>query len=124
MAEKGRVKVGIIGSRFEADIHAESFKIMPDEAEVVAVASPTPGNAAALARTLSGDSHNSLGRDMLGVVLKEPIGVAAILCPWNFPFLIVSRKLPVRRAPGRPAVGKPVGNAPLATPPPCRPLPE
>ena len=45
MTVKGRVKVGIIGSRFEADIHAESFRILPDEAEVVAVASPTPGNA-------------------------------------------------------------------------------
>jgi myo-inositol 2-dehydrogenase / D-chiro-inositol 1-dehydrogenase len=45
----GKVKVGIIGSRFEADIHAASFKISPEEAEVVAVASPTPGNAAALA---------------------------------------------------------------------------
>jgi predicted dehydrogenase len=45
MSEKGRVKVGIIGSGFEADIHADSFRIMPDEAEVVAVASPTPGNA-------------------------------------------------------------------------------
>ncbi len=50
MPEKGRVKVGIIGSRFEADIHAESFRIMPDEAEVVAVASPTPGNAERLAK--------------------------------------------------------------------------
>ena len=30
--------------------------------------------AAALARTLHGDSHNSLGSDMLAVVLKEPIG--------------------------------------------------
>ncbi|MBN9070289.1 MAG: Gfo/Idh/MocA family oxidoreductase [Rhizobiales bacterium] len=47
---KGKVKVGIIGSRFEADIHAESFKILPDEAEVVAIASPTPGNAAAMAK--------------------------------------------------------------------------
>jgi predicted dehydrogenase len=46
----GRVKVGIIGSQFEADIHAESFRIMPDEAEVVAVASPTPGHAEMLAR--------------------------------------------------------------------------
>ncbi|MCP4384750.1 MAG: Gfo/Idh/MocA family oxidoreductase [Hyphomicrobiales bacterium] len=46
---QGKVKVGIIGSRFEADIHAESFKILPDAADVVAVASPTPGNAAALA---------------------------------------------------------------------------
>ena len=50
MAGKDRVKVGIIGSGFEADIHAESFRIMPDEAEVVAVASPTPGNAEKLAR--------------------------------------------------------------------------
>ncbi len=50
MAEKGRVKVGIIGSQFEADIHADSFRIMPDEAEVVAVASPTPGNAEKLAK--------------------------------------------------------------------------
>jgi myo-inositol 2-dehydrogenase / D-chiro-inositol 1-dehydrogenase len=46
----GRVKVGIIGSQFEADIHAESFRILPDEAEVVAVASPTPGNAERFAR--------------------------------------------------------------------------
>ncbi len=45
----GKVKVGIIGSQFEADIHAASFQIMPEEAEVVAVASPTPGNAAKLA---------------------------------------------------------------------------
>ena len=50
MSGKGKVKVGIIGSRFEADIHAESFKIMPEEAEVVAVASPTPGNADKLAK--------------------------------------------------------------------------
>jgi predicted dehydrogenase len=50
MTPKGKVKVGIIGSQFEADIHAESFKILPDEAEVVAVASPTPGNAAKLAK--------------------------------------------------------------------------
>ncbi len=45
MAHQGKVKVGIIGSQFEADIHAASFKIMPEEAEVVAVASPTPGHA-------------------------------------------------------------------------------
>ncbi len=53
MATQGKVKVGIIGSGFEADIHAASFRIQPDEAEVVAVASPTPGNAAALAERYS-----------------------------------------------------------------------
>jgi len=50
MSKNGGVKVGIIGSQFEADIHAASFKIASEEAEVVAVASPTPGNAAALAK--------------------------------------------------------------------------
>ena len=45
-----KVKVGIIGSQFEADIHAASFQIMPEEAEVVAVASPTPGHPEALAQ--------------------------------------------------------------------------
>jgi myo-inositol 2-dehydrogenase / D-chiro-inositol 1-dehydrogenase len=50
MSSRGKVKVGIIGSQFQADIHAESFRLMPDEAEVVAVASPTAGHAARLAR--------------------------------------------------------------------------
>ena len=50
MTNNGKVKVGIIGSQFQADIHAASLQIMPDEAEVVAVSSPTPGNAAAFAK--------------------------------------------------------------------------
>ena len=50
MPQQGKVKVGIIGSQFEADIHAASFQIMPEEAEVVAVASPTPGHPEALAQ--------------------------------------------------------------------------
>jgi predicted dehydrogenase len=49
MKHTGKVKVGIIGSQFEADIHAASFQILPEEAEVVAVVSPTPGNAQKLA---------------------------------------------------------------------------
>ncbi len=47
---RGKVKVGIIGSQFQADIHAASFQIMPEEAEVVAVASPTPGHPEELAK--------------------------------------------------------------------------
>ena len=50
MSNTGKVKVGIIGSQFEADIHAASFQIMPEEAEVVAVASPTPGHPEELAQ--------------------------------------------------------------------------
>src|SRR6266404_9365305 len=50
MSNNGKVKVGIIGSQFEADIHAASIKMVAEEVEVAAVASPTPGNAAALAK--------------------------------------------------------------------------
>jgi len=50
MHSNGRVKVGIIGSQFEADIHAASTKMASEFAEVVAVASPTQGNAAVLAK--------------------------------------------------------------------------
>lgn len=44
------VKVGLIGSGFVADIHAHSFKHYVPNAEVVAVASPTPGKAAKFAQ--------------------------------------------------------------------------
>lgn len=63
--------------------------------------------AASLARTIHGDSHNTLGPDMLGMVLKEPIGVVSMITPWNFPFLIVSQKLPFALAAGCTAVIKP-----------------
>lgn len=43
-----RVKIGIIGSQFEADIHAASIR-MGTHGDVVSIASPTPGNAEELA---------------------------------------------------------------------------
>jgi predicted dehydrogenase len=45
-----RVNVGIVGSRFQADCIAGAVQANPDVAELVAVASPTPGNAAAFAK--------------------------------------------------------------------------
>ncbi|WP_036257897.1 aldehyde dehydrogenase family protein [Mesorhizobium sp. WSM3224] len=63
--------------------------------------------AASLARTLSGESYANLGDTMLGVVLREPIGVVSLITPWNFPFLIISQKLPFALAAGCTAVVKP-----------------
>ncbi|MGL4237043.1 aldehyde dehydrogenase family protein [Tabrizicola sp.] len=71
--------------------------------------------AAALARTLHGDSHNSLGEDMLAVVLKEPIGVVSVITPWNFPFWILSQKLPFALAAGCTCVVKPSELTPSTT---------
>ncbi len=71
--------------------------------------------AASLARTAHGDSHNTLGADMLGVVLKEPIGVVSIITPWNFPFWILSQKLPFALAAGCTTVVKPSEMTPSTT---------
>jgi betaine-aldehyde dehydrogenase len=63
--------------------------------------------ASTLARNLHGDSYNTLGENTLGVVLRDPVGVVSIITPWNFPFLIVSQKLPFALAAGCTAVVKP-----------------
>ena len=71
--------------------------------------------AAALARTTHGDSHNTLGEDMVAMVLKEPIGVVSIITPWNFPFWILSQKLPFALAAGCTCVVKPSEMTPGTT---------
>ena len=63
--------------------------------------------AATLARHAYGDSYNTLGQDMMGFVLREPIGVVGMITPWNFPLLIISQKLPFALAAGCTAVIKP-----------------
>ena len=63
--------------------------------------------ASALARNLHGDSYNTLGSATLGVVLRDPVGVVSVITPWNFPFLIVSQKLPFALAAGCTTVVKP-----------------
>ncbi len=71
--------------------------------------------AASLARTSHGDSHNTLGPDILAMVLKEPIGVVSIITPWNFPFWILSQKLPFALAAGCTCVVKPSEVTPSTT---------
>ncbi|TIR32339.1 MAG: aldehyde dehydrogenase family protein [Mesorhizobium sp.] len=63
--------------------------------------------AATQARSVTGDSFGQLGGNYFAVTVREPLGVAAIITPWNFPFLIVSQKLPFALAAGCAAVVKP-----------------
>jgi betaine-aldehyde dehydrogenase len=63
--------------------------------------------AAALCRHLHGDSYNTLGTQVLGLTIREPIGVVGMITPWNFPLLIISQKLPFALAAGCTCVVKP-----------------
>ncbi|MCB5411370.1 aldehyde dehydrogenase family protein [Pseudogemmobacter faecipullorum] len=71
--------------------------------------------AAALARALHGDSHDSLGPDLLAMVLQQPVGVVSIITPWNFPFWILSQKLPFALAAGCSCIVKPSEITPSTT---------
>ena len=72
-----RVKIGIVGSRFQADCIAASVKAMPEEAEVVAVASPTPGNAAAFAQRHGIPAFHTDYRDLLRDPAIEMVSISA-----------------------------------------------
>lgn len=71
--------------------------------------------AASMARSVHGDSHDTLGDDMVAMVLKQPIGVVSIITPWNFPFWILSQKLPYALAAGCTCVVKPSEMTPTST---------
>ncbi|BCM20808.1 aldehyde dehydrogenase family protein [Mesorhizobium sp. J8] len=62
---------------------------------------------AGAARLLHGDSFNSLGDGLFGMVLREPVGVVGLITPWNFPFLILCERIPFILASGCTVVVKP-----------------
>ncbi len=63
--------------------------------------------AATLARNLHGDTYHNLGSNKVGMTVREPLGVVSCITPWNFPFLILSQKLPFALAAGCTAIVKP-----------------
>lgn len=52
------------------------------------------------------------GRQMFAV--REPVGVAAVITPWNFPNAMISRKIAPALAAGCTVVGKPAEDTPLS----------
>jgi betaine-aldehyde dehydrogenase len=112
-AERARVLVRVAELvRRDADELArlealESGKPVSQAAGEVATTAELWDYAATLARHAYGDAHSSLGEDVLGLVLHEPVGVVAMITPWNFPLLIVSQKLPFAMAVGCTAAIKP-----------------
>jgi predicted dehydrogenase len=72
-----KVRIGIVGARFQADCIAASVRAMPEEAEVVAVASPTAGNAEAFAQRHGIARFHSDYREMLRDPAIEIISITA-----------------------------------------------
>ena len=71
--------------------------------------------AATLSRHITGDVNTNVGKDMTAMMQKVPVGVVAMITPWNFPLLIISQKLPIALAAGCTAVIKPSEMTPGTT---------
>ena len=56
--------------------------------------------------------HNRAGRRLLS--LPQPVGVVAAITPWNFPVLMIARKVAPALAAGCPVVLKPASETPLS----------
>ena len=63
--------------------------------------------AAALAHEVHGDAYTNLGPSYVGLVRREPVGVAALITPWNFPVLSYGEKVAYALAAGCTVVLKP-----------------
>ena len=63
--------------------------------------------AASAVRTIYGEYINSLNRKNSAYTLYCPIGVVALILPWNFPFIVLSERLPFILAAGCSVVTKP-----------------
>jgi acyl-CoA reductase-like NAD-dependent aldehyde dehydrogenase len=69
---------------------------------------------AALTLDQRGESVSQHVPDALGLVLHEPVGVVAMITPWNFPLLLLSWKVAPALAAGCTMVGKPASLTPGA----------
>lgn len=68
---------------------------------------------AELSDKLHGD-HPAVGRDDVALVSREPVGVAAVLAPWNFPLASVGYEVAPALMLGNSVVVKPSEQAPLS----------
>ena len=65
-------------------------------------------------RRIYGDIAPSNQDDQRIVVLKQPVGVSAMITPWNFPSSMITRKVSAALAAGCPAIIKPAELTPLS----------
>jgi len=69
---------------------------------------------AGLARAIYGRSIR-LAEDVHGVILREPVGIVAVITPWNWPLTLLARSLAPALAAGNTCVVKPASLTPTIT---------
>ena len=65
------------------------------------------------ASRINGDWISPTSADRRIIVMKQPVGVAALICPWNFPLAMIARKVAPALAAGCSVVIKPASETPF-----------
>jgi acyl-CoA reductase-like NAD-dependent aldehyde dehydrogenase len=63
--------------------------------------------ASAIVRVEYGNFINNIGPNKGAYTIYDPVGVVALILPWNFPFIVMSERLPFMLAAGCTVVAKP-----------------
>ncbi len=99
--------------RIERNVDALARRLTLENGKLLSEAKFEIGNQvnvirfnAGLARALSGHSH-SLGSRVMGVVAREPMGVVAVISPWNWPISLLVRDVAPALAAGNAVLSKP-----------------
>ena len=69
---------------------------------------------AGAASKLQGSTNSAAPHGFLNYTLREPIGVCALVVPWNYPFMLLMRKIGPAIAAGNSIVIKPASQSPLS----------
>lgn len=93
----------------------EEGKPVPENVEEMEWVIGTFDYYAELARTYRGRVLAPATRSQFNFVLKEPLGVAACIIPFNFPLLLMAWKVAPALAAGNTVIIKPAEKTPLAT---------
>jgi succinate-semialdehyde dehydrogenase/glutarate-semialdehyde dehydrogenase len=93
---------------------AEQGKPLAEAAGEIRYAASFLQHAAGEATRLHGEIIPASGTDKRILVLRQPVGVSALITPWNFPAAMITRKLGPALAAGCPVVIKPAEQTPLS----------
>ena len=107
-----------VREHFDEIVHTltlEQGKPLPEQEEEVEWLAGTLDYYAGLARTYRGRLLAPADREQFNFVMKEPLGVAACIVPFNYPLLLMAWKVAPALAAGNTIVVKPAEQTPLAT---------
>ena len=68
---------------------------------------------AGIARNVEGKSAQEYEKGVTSMIRREPLGVTAGICPWNYPLLMMAWKLAPALAAGNTSIIKPASDTPL-----------